>query len=398
MNKQVGQFGVAALIGVLGALFLISFEWLVHQLEHLLWHTLPDAFSADHSSPLWMLVILGGGGIVVGLIVRFANAGHDPATEGLFGEPLEISAVVGLIVAALFSLSIGASLGPEAPLLGATGAVLAWTANKRGLPQEGLVSLGIAGLLGAMFGAPVGAAFAFIELVPLSGKALYDRLVPLFIASSAGALTITAVVGRPRFLAPFPAARNFMAIDILSAAAIGVVGALAGLVVGVGLRSLHPLATRLPVVLRMTLGGVALAVMAMVAGEIVLFSGQREIEVLVRDFASFTGIDLLWIAVLKLASLLVAVVVGFRGGRIFPAVFVGVAIGAVIHHYIPDIPFALAAGAATVGFVLAFIRVWFLTLMLVAMIVGIEWLPVLGVALVAAHLIVDRQKLTSGSR
>jgi H+/Cl- antiporter ClcA len=394
MNERIRQYTIAAAIGVLGGLFLIGFEWLVHRLEHVWWHTLPEAFAVESSSTVWMLAVLGVGGAAVGVIVRFfpGGAGHDPATEGLFGEPMAITAVLGLIVAALISLSIGASLGPEAPLLGATTAILAWVARRRGLPHEGLVSLGVAGLLGAMFGAPVGAAFAFIELVPLAGKALYERLVPLFIASSSGALAITALVGRPRFLAPFPAARDFMVIDIMTAAVIGVIGAAAGLVVGVGLRALHPLATNVPVVARLTVGGLVLAGAASIAGDVILFSGQREIEVLVGDFSSFSGSDLLWIAVLKLLSLTVAVIVGFRGGRIFPAVFVGIAIGAVVHYFVPDIPFALAAGAATVGIVLALIRVWFLTLMLVAMIVGLEWLPVLGVALIAAHLVVQDRK------
>lgn len=394
MNERVRTYGTAAVVGTLGGLFLIGFEWLVHRLEHLWWHTLPESLSIDPASNAWLFLILGLGGVAVGMIVRCfpGGAGHDPATEGLFGEPMAITAVLGLVAAALVSLSIGASLGPEAPLLGATTAILAWVAHRRGLPREGLVSLGIAGLLGAMFGAPVGAAFAFIELVPLAGKALYERLVPLFISSSAGALTIVTLAGRPRFLAPFPDARDFMPVDIVTAAAVGIVGALAGLLVGVGLRVLYPLATNAPVVVRMAIGGVVLATAAALAGDIILFSGQREIEALVDGFTSYSGGELVTIAALKLVSLIVAVVVGFRGGRIFPAVFVGVAIGAVIHHFIPEIPFALAAGAATVGLVLALIRVWILTLMLVAMIVGLEWLPVLGVALIAAHLVVGDRK------
>ena len=393
MTERVRTYGTAAIVGALGGLFLIGFEWLVHRLEHLWWHTLPESISVDPASNAWLFLVLGLGGGAVGMIVRYfpGGAGHDPATEGLFGEPMAITAVLGLITAALVSLSIGASLGPEAPLLGANTAILAWAAHRRGLPREGLVSLGIAGLLGAMFGAPVGAAFAFIELVPLAGKALYERLVPLFIASSAGALTIVALAGRPRFLASFPAARDFMPVDIVTAAVVGVVGALAGLLVGVGLRALYPWATSVPVMVRMAVGGVVLAGAAALAGDIILFSGQREIEALVDGFTSYSGGELITIAALKLVSLIVAVVVGFRGGRIFPAVFVGVAIGAVIHHFIPEIPFALAAGAATVGLVLALIRVWFLTLMLVAMIVGLEWLPVLGVALIAAHLVVENR-------
>jgi H+/Cl- antiporter ClcA len=265
---------------------------------------------------------------------------------------------------------------------------LAWTASRRNQPAQGLTMLGVAGLLGAMFGAPVGATFAFIELMPLSGKELYDKLVPLFVAATSGALTITLVATRPQFFAPFPDPRDFIVVDIASAAGIGILGAVVGLAIGWAFRNLHAPTQRIPLVVRLPLGGLLLGIIAVIAGDLVLFSGQRELDPLIAeaDFLSDGDVSLLFVG--KVLSLVIAVLAGFRGGKIFPAVFIGMSLGVLIHALVPGIPLVLACGAATVGIVIALIRVWLLTLLLVAMIVGFASLPLLGVALIAAHLVV----------
>jgi H+/Cl- antiporter ClcA len=380
----------AAIIGILAALVLLLFEGAAHKIEHALWHDLPDALDISHGSGWWTLAILVTGGFLVALVLKVApgHGGHEPATESLFGEPLPVAHVPGLLVAALISLSFGASLGPEAPLLGTATAVLAWAAARRNQPAQSLTTLGVAGLLGAMFGAPVGATFAFIELMPLSGKELYDKLVPLFVAATSGALTITLVATRPQFFASFPDPRDFIVVDVASAAGIGIVGAFVGLGIGWCFRNLHVPSQRIPLLIRLVLGGLLLGIIAVIAGDLVLFSGQRELDPLIAEADLLSDGDISLLFVGKVLSLVIAVLAGFRGGKIFPAVFVGMSLGVLIHALVPGIPLVLACGAATVGIVVALIRVWLLTLLLVAMIVGFASLPLLGVALIAAHLIV----------
>jgi H+/Cl- antiporter ClcA len=394
VSDSIRQLAVGSVLGVVTALFLLVFEGAAHRFESVVWEHLPDAFGIAVDASWWRLVVLGVGGLVVGLVLAVVpgRGGHDPATEGLFGPPMSPRVVPGLLLAALLSLGIGVSLGPEAPLMGATGAVLTWFAVRRGADPQGFVALGTAGLLGAMFGAPVGAAFAFLELVPLTGRALYQRLVPLLASASAGALTITLIVGRPRFAVPFPAPRDFIAADIVSAAVIGALGAVLGLGAGVALRLLHPVAQRVPVVARVGLGGLALGGLAVAAGDVILFSGQREVGRFIVESADMTDGRIALVTFAKLASLVIAVAVGFRGGRVFPALFVGVALGALVHALVPGVPLVLAAGAATVGVLVAFIRLWLLSLLTVAMIVGFEVVPLLGVALIAAHLVVDGRR------
>ena len=51
---------------------------------------------------------------------------------------------------------------------------------------------------------------------------------------------------------------------------------------------------------------------------------------------SYSVPALLTITLTKLAALVIAAASGFRGGRIFPAVFVGVALGLMLHQHVPQ--------------------------------------------------------------
>lgn len=381
---------VAIFIGVASALSLLLFEGAAHRIEHLLWHRLPDAFDVGHGAGWWTFTVMTVGGLIVGIVLRLVpgHGGHDPATESLFGEPISLLAVPGLLLAALITLSIGVSMGPEAPLLGASGAALAFVATRRNAPSQGLISLGVAGMLGAMFGAPIGAAFAFMELVPVSGKILYEKLFPLLVAATSGALTLTLIATRPRLSAPLPPLRDFLVIDIVSAFAIGAIACALGVGFGYALRVIHPIVHLVPVIARLTIAGALLAGIVVVAGEVVMFSGQREMTTLLVESGEMSDGRVLLVTIAKLIALLLAVAVGFRGGRIFPAVFVGLALGVFINTVIPGIPLTLAAGAAMVGILIAFVRAWFLSLLMVTLIAGAQVLPLLGVALLGAYLVV----------
>ena len=62
-------------------------------------------------------------------------------------------------------------------------------------------------------------------------------------------------------------------------------------------------------------------------------------------------------------------------------------------HNVPRRPWKTPASLArerdsAIGVVLAFVRLWLLSLLMVALIVGIDVVPLLGVALIAAYFVV----------
>ena len=90
--------------------------------------------------------------------------------------------------------------------------------------------------------------------------------------------------------------------------------------------------------------------------------------------------------------MLVAATSGFRGGRIFPTLFVGVALGFAIHAVWDAVPLALAIGAAVVGIIVAATRNGWLSLfMAVAVVPQVSLLIGLLLAALAAWLLVTNR-------
>ena len=134
----------------------------VHDLEHWLWHDLPHHL--DESSPPWYLVIglPVAGACVVAVARRFlpGDGGHSPL-RGFGGKPPLLSYAPGIALAAIGTLSFGAVLGPEGPLI-ALGAIvgIAITRLVRLGAQESavLANAGSFSAVSALFGGPSSAA------------------------------------------------------------------------------------------------------------------------------------------------------------------------------------------------------------------------------------------------
>jgi H+/Cl- antiporter ClcA len=74
--------------------------------------------------------------------------------------------------------------------------------------------------------------------------------------------------------------------------------------------------------------------------------------------------------VVKLAALVIAASCGFRGGRIFPAVFAGAAFGLCAHALVPSVPASLGLAAGVLGTLLAITRQGWVSLFTAAVLVS----------------------------
>jgi len=133
-RQYVLLLALAAVLGVVAALITLGFLYAEHGLQELLWHDLPDALGVDPDG--WFtLVVTTVGGLAVGLVIRFmpGHGGPAPAEGHGVGEAaISMRALPGLVMAALVSLAVGASLGPEAPLLAIAAALGPWIATRMG--------------------------------------------------------------------------------------------------------------------------------------------------------------------------------------------------------------------------------------------------------------------------
>ncbi|EFB2826461.1 ion channel protein [Escherichia sp. 93.0816] len=382
----------ALAIGIASSLILIVVMKIASVLQNLLWQRLPGSLGIAQDSPLWIIGILTLTGVAVGLVIRFSqgHAGPDPASEPLIGAPVPPSALPGLIVALILGLAGGVSLGPEHPIM-TVNIALAVAIGARLLPRVNRMEwtiLASAGTIGALFGTPVAAALIFSQTLNGSNEVpLWDRLFAPLMAAAAGALT-TSLFFHPHFSLPIAHYGQMQVADIISGAIVAAIAIAAGMVAVWCLPRLHAMMHQIKnPVLMLGVGGFILGILGVIGGPVSLFKGLDEMQQMVMNQA-FSTSDYFLLAVIKLAALVIAAASGFRGGRIFPAVFVGVALGLMLHEHVPAVPAAITVSCAILGMVLVVTRDGWLSLFMAAVVVpDTNLLPLLCIVMLPAWLL-----------
>ncbi|MBD0838911.1 ion channel protein [Streptomyces sp. TRM68416] len=366
----------ALVVGVAASLLFLAVSGLAEALQDVLWQDLPDALGVGRYSALWMIVMLTSTGVLVGLVVWKApgHAGPDPATTGLETVPLPPVVLPGLALAATLMLAGGPSLGPENPII-AVNVGLAYWLGRRFLPRlpgGTWVVLAEAATIGALFGTPVAAALVISEA--LAGRkapgALWDNVFAPLTAAAAGAMT-TTLVAEPSFDLGLPAFGRPGWGDLLAALVIASAGALLGMAAVYAFPYVHRAFSRLghPMVV-LPVGGLVLGLLGALGGHLTLFKGLEEVGELAADPGGWSAGEFATMTVVKLAALLVAASCGFRGGRIFPAVFIGAALGLCAHALVPGVHPAVGIAAGVLGMLLAITRQGWVSLFVAAVLVA----------------------------
>ncbi|GGU79253.1 putative ion-transport protein YfeO [Streptomyces litmocidini] len=352
----------ALLVGAGAGLLFLGISALAEEFQHVLWNDLPDALGIGDHSALWTIVTLTATGIAVGLVVWKVpgHAGPDPASEGIGGAPLAPGVVPGLLLASTLTLAGGVSLGPENPIIAANTALTHWLGRKAApaVPGAAWVALASAATIGALFGTPVAAALLISEaLVGQPGRgSLWDRLFAPLVAAGTGAMT-TQLLAEPSFDVGLPPLTDPGFGDLLAALVIASAAAVFGLASCFLFPHVHAAFRRLRhPMLMLPLGGLVLGLLGALGGQETLFKGLAETKELTAAVGSWSSGELAKFAAVKLLALLVAASCGFRGGRIFPAVFVGAAFGLLAQALVPEVHPAVAVSSAVLGVLLATTR------------------------------------------
>jgi H+/Cl- antiporter ClcA len=365
---------IVAVIGVIVSLAAWCFLELVYQITQEVYTHLPHAVGYDNGAPVWWpLPVLAIAGVIVALaITRLrGNGGHIPA-EGLKtgGGPAQPIDLPGVLLAGLASISLGAVVGPEAPLiaLGSGVALLTIRAARRQMAPQVLLIIAASGSFAAIsfiFASPLIAAVLMIEVMGIGGPRLPVVIVPGLLGAGIGSLISIGMgswtglsssnyaldpVTLPHFGHPTIAQFGWA---ILLAIVIAVITR--GIMVG-GMRTV-PVAKQRPLLVLPVIGviiaGLAMAFHGITDKSInyVLFSGESGLPGLVNGAGTWSVGALL--ALIAFKGLGYSLSIGsFRGGPTFPAVFLGAAAGIAFSH-LPGFSLtpgvAVGMGAATVA-------------------------------------------------
>ena len=304
--------------------------------QHYLFTKLPEDLGFDGEPMWWPLPLLALSGLLVALAIRYlpGTGGHSPADGFKSSGPVPPIELPGIVIAAFATLSLGAVLGPEAPLIaiGSGLGVLAVHLIKRDAPAQATMVIGAAGSFAAistLLGSPIVGAFLMMEVSGLGGPLLGVVLVPGLLAAGVGSLIFVGLDAWTGFgtfslaIPDIPPVGTPDGAEFLWAIGIGVAAAVLATAIRTFALMLRPIVERrmllLTPVVGLAVGGLAIAFAegSDRSSSEVLFSGQDALPTLIENAESWTVGALVLLIVCK-GLAYSACLSSFRGGPDLP--------------------------------------------------------------------------------
>ena len=397
-------FGVIVGVGVAFAAYF--FLKGVSEAQTYVFVTLPKDLGFSSAPVWWPLPWPALAGLLVALTIRYlpGSAGHKPAEGFKTGKPVLPVELPGIVFASLATLCFGVVLGPEAPLIaiGSGLGVLAVRFVKKDAPAQAIAVIGAAGSFAAistLLGSPLVGAFLLMEAAGLGGPMLGVVLVPGLLAAGVGSLIFIGLdswTGFGTFSLAVPDIPTFGRPDgpeFLWAVGIGVAAAVLGSAIRrIGL-GLQPVVERRAVALTPVVG-LAVGGLAVVFAEVtdrssaeVLFSGQDQLPSLIQTAGGWSvGALVLLVACMGIPYGLSLSC--FRGGPVFPALFLGAAGGIALSHA-PGLPMIAGVGMGVGAMSVAMLNLPLTSVLLASVFLqadAVALMPLIIVSVVVAYV------------
>jgi len=281
-----------------------------------------------------VLALPAGGGLLAGLVLLLGRriARGESSTDymeaiviGSGHVPIRASLIKSM--AALFSIGSGGSIGREGPMVQLSAVMASFIGRWRQFtpPQlRLLVACGAAAGIASAYNAPIAGSFFVAEII--LGTIAMESLGPLAVSAVAAALTVRGLNPGETQLYQVPPFKLNSAWEMIPYVVLG-------LIAGVGapwfLRSLRQaekffLGTKLPLIARLTLGGLAVGALAIKVPE-VSGNGYSVVVDILNGNVVWTA--LLLIFVCKWLATAASFGSGAPGGVFTPSLFMGASAG-----------------------------------------------------------------------
>lgn len=360
---------VSSIVGLFAGAGVIVFLTLEGVFVEVLWTTIPNALGGAHWWWVYLVLILGAVGVWAAQKMP-GGGGHSPL-DGL-SLNVGLHEIAGVLLAAIISLSVGAVVGPEAPLMALGSAVGAAFALKAPAPvRTVLMTAGAAAAVTMILGNPMVAAVLVLEGAALSGspggKKVMLALLPVLMALGFGYLIQVGFgnwggVGEAKLGVPgLPAYDTVQLGDLAMAFVVGIATSLLA-VIAIEAGTAFKNRIRNPLMALIISGAIvataAIATRAITGQDlnVILFSGE-DATATILGITSASAV--LVIALAKTIAYSVSLGGGFRGGMIFPAVFLGVVVATCIALVVPGVSLSALTAAGIAAAVSSVMRLPF---------------------------------------
>jgi len=347
-------------VSFIGGFAVLGWFLLYEALNRLIWD---NGYVTDHA---WMFpAICLPFSLLVGLLVKYAHAPSNldgSILDSLTGDAMKLQwkdlpATVATSLASLFS---GAVLGPEGAIGNIASKVAALYCDLLRIPTDRrpkVVFASVASGYNGLLEDPIFAAVLGTEVAETKKQGL--SVLPASLIGGAVGYAIFLLLhgtGALGFLHLPPVQRYTLWYALLM-----VPLALSGLVLALLTAAFMRVATRFfdrlkgRVVLRALVAGAIFSVVGVLA-PVMMFSGETQVQTVIKDAAGYGIALLLVMAVGKLALLSVGFRSGFLGGPTFPLIFASTSVALALNLAFPGVPVAIFVAGIMAGAVFALFR------------------------------------------
>lgn len=340
-----------AVIGaVAGALVWVILKVMSLGME-LIWNWIPGKVSV----PYYTLIVCTAGGVIIG-VFRKIFGDYPEELETVMGKVkkekhYDYSHMLVMIIAALLPLLIGSSVGPEAGLTGIIVGLCYWAGENLKFAKQHTreySQIGVAVSLSVLFHAPL---FGIFEVEEDYGELLQEESSDEETSRKKSATAISISNSSKIFIygialaagtgiyaglsALFGAGMSgFPSFDTVKVQRIDYVLMIIYMICGCVLAYFYEMthviakkiADKIPGIIRETLAGLLLGLIG-TAVPAVMFSGEEQMAVLMKEYAGYFSIVLIAVAFLKVLLTNICIQFGLKGGHFFPVIFAGVCMG-----------------------------------------------------------------------
>lgn len=341
------------LVGIGAALTYHIFENAVHESIDLIWY---DWFNTD--TKRWLVIPLT---VVISLVFFGAQHYLDRKSEageehglGNMPEPT-VKNFAKVLFIGYFSLLAGATLGPEAILVPACMMLGAFVGTKLFAKKDVSKLLAAAGLM-ALFTAFFNSILVGVLSLFLVTKQSKTKITPMLVvvsllASVSSFYTLKLVSGSA--YAELPTyAHSFSIKMLLLLGVLIVAGYLLVIVMGLShtqFEKVRKLLSKATWWQHALVASGVIAALYLLGGPLVEFTGNRSIQPMFQQASSLGLIGLAWIMIVKIFLISWSKSIGYRGGMIFPTIFLAAVLVAMLQIYDPSLNVTYGIIAVVIG-------------------------------------------------
>ena len=392
---------LSAILGVPISAIAYGFLALTTWLQRYLFQDLPGQLMSGPPPAWWPIPWLMLCGLLTSLTIQYlpGHSGHSPALGfHTGGGPPNGRELVGVILAALTTLGLGAVLGPEAPLIaigGGLGALVVRSVKKDSPPMAVTVmaSAGSFAAISTLLGSPLLGAFLIMEAAGVSGITLSLVALPGLLAAGIGSMIFVGLdswTGLGTFsigLTTVPPETDPTVSTLAWALVVGLLCAMVAWAIRSLALNVRQLVHRNRIPVTVALGlliGLSATMYQLITGRgflEVLLSGEDAMPSLVANAADYSIGVLLVLIICKSVAYGLSLS-AFRGGPVFPSMFIGAAIGVAMSG-LPGMALGPAIGMGIGGMCASMLRLPLTSALLAVVLLGADGASVTPEVIVA---------------